>query len=31
LGDDVPGSLYVFKGAMGAKQVLAKVEALAER
>ena len=31
LGDDVPAALYVFKGAMSAKQVLAKVEAIAGR
>ena len=31
LGDDVPGSLLVYKGVIGAKQVMAKVEALAER
>jgi len=31
LGDDLPGSLYVYKGVMGAKQVLAKVEALGDR
>ena len=31
LGDDLPGSLLVYKGVIGAKQVMAKVEALAER
>lgn len=31
LGDEHPGSLYVFKGVMGARQVLAKIEELAAR
>ena len=31
LGDEQPGSLYVYKGVMVAKAVLAKVEALAAR
>ncbi len=31
LGDELPGSLYVYKGVMNAKQVLSKVTALAER
>lgn len=31
LGDDLPGSLYVFKGVMNAKEILAKVKALGER
>jgi len=31
LGDDLPGSLLVYKGVIGAKQVLEKAEALAGR
>lgn len=31
LGDEHPASLYVFKGALGAKQVLAKLDELAAR
>lgn len=30
LGDEHPGSLYVFKGVMSAREVLAKIEALAD-